>query len=83
MMMAHSGALLGFVLCQGATLGDQGLGGGRVTTPGLPGFAAGCRMMALLELPALRGFSPSDASANRLHELLHSRFKIEVRGAAQ
>ena len=40
-------------------------------------------MMALLELPAMRDFSPSDASAKRLHELLHSQFKIEVRSAAQ
>lgn len=55
----------------------------QTTMPGLPGLAAGCRMMALLELPALRDFAPSDASATRLHELLHSRFKIEVRGAAQ
>ena len=40
-------------------------------------------MMALLELPALRDFAPSDPSAKRLHELLLSRFKIEVRGTAQ
>ena len=53
----------------------------QVTLPGLPDFA-GCRMMALLELPALRDFAPSDHGAKRLHELLHSRFKIEVRSSA-
>ena len=39
-------------------------------------------MMALLELPALRDFAASGAGAKRLHELLRSRFKVEVRRAA-
>ena len=35
--------------------------------------------MKLLDLPALRDFAPSAADAWRLHELLQSRYKVEVR----
>ncbi len=35
--------------------------------------------MKLLDLPTLRGFEVSAAAAWRLHELLQSRYKVEVR----
>ena len=39
-------------------------------------------MMALLELPPLPDFAPCHLGAKRLHELLRSRFRVEVRDAA-
>jgi hypothetical protein len=35
--------------------------------------------MKLLDLPTLRDFEPSAADAWRLHELLQSQYKVEVR----
>ncbi len=41
--------------------------------------APGSGTMKLLDLPTLRGFEVSAAAAWRLHELLQSRYKVEVR----